>query len=402
VFQLIKEPKIDFMSRRRLPLMLSTLLVVASIVVIAVVGINRGIEFSGGTELQLKFAETPDVGEIRAALRAAGLDDKAVSTIGDPDENEIYIRLSVREDLAEGEEEEDRTAEIREALRAQLFPDLGNKPDLNVSDKGSLARLFETADDLGGAEAATLAEAISGLRRQIAIFHSWDEIAEIPEMTPQALQFLQRETVLGPVALRGQSYIGPAVGRELMAQARVAIIFALVLMMIYIWIRFQLQWGLAAVAALTHDTLITLGLFVVLGQEMSLPVVAAFLTLVGYSVNDTVVVFDRIRENLGTRQLDSLEALINLSINQTLGRTIITSGSTWLVVTGLYIFGGAALRPFAFVLTVGILVGTYSSIFVASPILVLWKQYLAKREMSPRGGSKSTRKVKKVRRTSAG
>jgi preprotein translocase subunit SecF len=386
------------MSRRNVALVFSLIVVLLSVAVITIKGINRGIEFTGGTELQLKFADSPDIGEIRAALRDAGLDDTAVSTIGDPDENEVYIRLS----SVEGEEaDQDRTGEVRAALRARLFTDLGDKPDLNVTDRGSLEAILAGAPDLGGADAATLADSVADLRRETAIFHSWDEISTIPGMTPQALQFLEQETVLGPVALRGQSYIGPAIGKELMNKAKLAIIGSLIGMLIYIWVRFQLQWGLAAVAALTHDTLITLGLFALFGQEMSLPVVAAFLTLVGYSVNDTVVVFDRIRENLKTRQAGSLEELINLSINQTLNRTIITSGSTWIVVTALYVFGGAALRPFAFVLTVGVIVGTYSSIFIASPILILWKQYLARRELAPRGGPRTARKVKKVRRTTA-
>jgi preprotein translocase subunit SecF len=139
---------------------------------------------------------------------------------------------------------------------------------------------------------------------------------------------------------------------------------------------------------------ITLGLFSLTGQEMSLPVVAAYLTLVGYSVNDTVVVFDRIRENLKSRTAPTLEALVNTSINQTLSRTIITSGSTWIVVFGLYLFGGAALKPFSFVLSVGVLVGTYSSIYVASPILVFWKQFLERREL----GAAKARKARKVRK----
>jgi len=184
---------------------------------------------------------------------------------------------------------------------------------------------------------------------------------------------------LGPLSLRKRSYVGPAVGEQLVQKTLYAIVGSLVGMLLYIWIRFQLQWGFAAVVALAHDTLITLGLFSIFNQEMSLPVVAAFLTLVGYSVNDTVVVFDRIRENLRTRGSESIEVTVNQSINQTLSRTIITSGLTWVVVLALLVFGGAALKPFAFVLSVGVVVGTYSSIYVASPFLVIWTEFLAKR-----------------------
>ena len=197
--------------------------------------------------------------------------------------------------------------------------------------------------------------------------------------------------------MRSQSYIGPAIGKELMQKAMFAILGSLIGMLIYIWIRFQLQWGFAAVVALTHDAVITLGLFSLFGKEMSLPVVAAFLTLIGYSVNDTVVVFDRIRENLRNRRGTDLIDIVNLSINQTLSRTIITSGLTWIVVFGLYLFGGEALKPFSFVLSVGVLVGTYSSIYVASPFLVMWQQFITRRGM----GSGAAAGAKKVRTTTA-
>jgi preprotein translocase subunit SecF len=197
-------------------------------------------------------------------------------------------------------------------------------------------------------------------------------------MTDAALSVLQGDMTIGPLSLRKRSYVGPAVGHELVNKTLAAIVGSMIGMLLYIWIRFQLQWGFAAVVALVHDTLITLGLFALFRQEMSLPVVAAFLTLVGYSVNDTVVVFDRIRENLRNRGAESVEATINRSINQTLSRTLITSGLTWVVVVALFVFGGAPLKPFAFVLTVGVIVGTYSSIFIASPFLVLWSEYLSK------------------------
>ena len=180
---------------------------------------------------------------------------------------------------------------------------------------------------------------------------------------------------------RSQSYIGPAVGSELVKKALGAILGSMAGMLVYIWIRFEFQWGLAAVIALVHDTIITLGLFSLFGYEMSLPVVAAFLTLVGYSVNDTVVIFDRIRENLKARggTVTSLPDLINVSMNQTLSRTVLTSLLTWIVCAFLFALGGPALRDFSFVMVVGIIVGTYSSIYIASPFLVVWQEWLAER-----------------------
>jgi preprotein translocase subunit SecF len=248
---------------------------------------------------------------------------------------------------------------------------------------------------LSAEQAGQLADAMSEQRKEVAIFHSFDDLSGIEGMTAETLDYLSQNAVIGPLAVRSQNYIGPAIGQELLNKAMVAIVGSLIGMLVYIWIRFQLQWGFAAVVALTHDTLLTLGLFSVFDKEMTLPVVAAFLTLVGYSVNDTVVVFDRIRENLQKHRGEPLTTVINRSINQTLSRTIITSGLTWIVVFGLYLFGGAALNPFAFVLSVGVLVGTYSSIYVASPFLVLWKQFLDRRKggakvgvAGPRAGAK--------------
>jgi preprotein translocase subunit SecF len=171
------------------------------------------------------------------------------------------------------------------------------------------------------------------------------------------------------------------VGADLQKKAMLAIAFSLVGMLVYIWIRFQLPYALGAVAALFHDVLITLTAIAVTAREINLPTVAAMLTLVGYSVNDTVVVFDRVRENLRLRRGEDLEKLMNRSINQTLSRTFITSGTTLVVVLSLYIFGGDVINTFAFVLLVGVIVGTYSSIFIASPVaLGMNKLLVARRE----------------------
>jgi len=310
VFQILKNPEFDFMSRRNAWLAASGMLVLAAVVVLWVNGLNFGIEFSGGTEIQVKFAQMPDIAAVRSTLSAAGLPSQSVTTIGDPLANEVYIRLA------------------------------------------------------------------SGAH----------------------LRALEQGTYVGPLAIRSQSYIGPAVGRELLNKAMFAVIGSLIGMLIYIWIRFQLQWGLAAVVALAHDTLITLGLFSLFGMEMSLSVVAAFLTLIGYSVNDTVVVFDRIRENMRLRRSQGLTRIINDSINQTLSRTVITSGLTWIVVFSLFLFGGAALQSFAFVLSIGVVVGTYSSIYVASPFLLLWRQLVGRGSQRDRAGeAAASGKARKVR-----
>jgi preprotein translocase subunit SecF len=366
VFQILKNPQFDFMKRGRLLLSASSVLVLVAIGVLFVKGLNLGIEFTGGTELQIKYAENPQVGRIRSALEGAGLAAQ-VTTIGAPEEDEIYIGLARREGA---DTTADLTGVVTELLRAGSGQ--AGRIDLNVADQATLRGELTRIPGLPSSQAAELAAAISARRKEMDIFRTIDDLAELPGMTPEVLAALGERTYAGPLAVRSQSYIGPAVGEELMNKAKLAITLSLIMMLVYIWIRFQLQWGFAAVLALAHDTLITLGLFSLFTKEMSLPVVAAFLTLVGYSVNDTVVVFDRIRENVRNRSAPTFEGTINLSINQTLGRTIITSGLTWVVVFGLYLFGGPALNSFAFVLSVGVIVGTYSSIYIASPILLLW------------------------------
>jgi len=368
VLQLLKDPKFDFMSKRSLFLSLSALLVIASIGLIAFKGLNKGIEFTGGTSVQLKFASTPDLAAIRSTLAATDLPTPSVTTIGAPEENEILVRVV---SSAEQAETGDVASRVRSEIRIKLLGHDPAKLDVNIDDgatiRGALVGMASVTDQ----QAADVSAAILAKRKDVAIFTDWDELSSVPGLTPEILDYLRNNAEIGTVAARGQSYIGPAVGGELRQRAMMAIIGSLIGMLIYIWIRFQLQWGFAAVAALAHDTVLTLGLFSLFGQEMSVSVVAAFLTLVGYSVNDTVVVFDRIRENIAKRKSDSLTDVVNASINQTLSRTIITSGLTWIVVLSLFIWGGAALAPFAFVLVVGVIVGTYSSIYVASPIVLL-------------------------------
>ncbi len=176
--------------------------------------------------------------------------------------------------------------------------------------------------------------------------------------------------------------VGPTAGRQLQRQAGLATVYSLIGMLVYLWFRFELIYGVAAVVAVFHDTLITVGAFSLTNQEVTLTVIAAILTLIGYSMNDTIVVFDRIRENLATSRRESLADVVNRSINQTLSRTVLTSGLTFLTVLSLYLFGGEVLHGFSFALVVGILIGTYSSIAVAAPMLVAYQDWRAGRGVS--------------------
>ena len=243
---------------------------------------------------------------------------------------------------------------------------------------------FEQAPDLNQIRAAIDATGIRDAR--ITTFGeaaNREALVSLPEQMNEntldagraQIESALKEHYNNPFTIRSVQVVGPTVGKQLERQAALATLYSLLGMLVYLWFRFQLIYGVAAVIACFHDTLITIGAFALTGQEISLTVIAAILTLVGYSMNDTIVVFDRIRENLRISRRESLPDLVNRSINQTLSRTVLTSGLTFLTVLSLYIFGGQVLRGFSFALVVGILIGTYSSIAVAAPMLVAYQEW---------------------------
>jgi preprotein translocase subunit SecF len=262
-----------------------------------------GVDFQGGTQVEIQLNQTPDINKVRQAMEAAGIKDAKIQSYGNAGSNEMLISL----------------------------PEQSN----------------EAALDTG--------------RQQIM----------------SALQ-AHYDSTIGTQNVRNVQVVGPTVGKQLEKQAALATLYSLLGMLVYLWFRFQLIYGVAAVIACFHDTLITVGFFALTNQEISLTVIAAILTLVGYSMNDTIVVFDRIRENLRLSRRESLPDVVNRSINQTLSRTVLTSGLTFLTVLSLYVFGGPVLRGFSFALVVGILIGTYSSIAVAAPMLVAWQEWRSK------------------------
>jgi preprotein translocase subunit SecF len=258
------------------------------------------------------------------------------------------------------------------------------KQDLNQVGSETVASLLFAADpdnrkvqgeDAARAHYQDVARKLLDKRKEIGLFGSWNELSGIPGVSPQAVGALQQRAALGSLAFIGFENVGPQIGKELRSQGFWAVALSLLGMLIYIWIRFELRFGVGAIMACIHDVLVTLGLFALVGFEFNLTTIAAFLTLIGYSVNDTVVIFDRIRENMRKSRRKPLIETMNESINQTLSRTILTGGSTLLALACLFWLGSDAIRGFAFVMLVGILVGTYSSIYVASPFALLWEQY---------------------------
>ena len=207
-----------------------------------------------------------------------------------------------------------------------------------------------------------------------------EQIAAVVGVTPEARDILTTGTFLGDFALRGIEFVGPTAGRELLSITRRAIIGAVLGIMFYVWIRFhKIAWGVAAIIALVHDVTIAAGAMALTGKEMSLPVVAAMLTILGFSINDTIVVFDRIRENLRLYRDQEFEHVVNASINHTLSRTVLTSFTSFVAVTALYMYGGDKLNPLAFCLMIGVIVGSYSSIFIASALLVIAHRHIGQK-----------------------
>ena len=292
--QIIKQDiNIDFVGKRKLALIVSAVVIfigLASLVVNG--GPNYGIDFVGGTLVQVNFAENTDAARIKDGLASLDLGSVVVQRFGD-DPNEFLIRV---QESGEGK-------------------------------------------DLSGMISSSL-DAVYGA---------------------------------GQVDIRRVEMVGPQVGNDLRQKGMLSISYAMIGILVYIAWRFELRYAIGAIIALLHDVLITLGAFSITGREIDLPIVAAFLAIIGYSLNDTIIVYDRIRENYGKHQKLGFVEVVNRSINETLSRTILTSGTTVLVVLALFIFGGGVIHNFAFAMLVGIMVGTYSSIFVASPLLIIWQ-----------------------------
>jgi preprotein translocase subunit SecF len=315
------------------------------------------------------------VDTVRAELDRAGLKNARIQADTHPGSNELLISLDIRETseqaLDQGKEN------IIKALQTTAEP---GKTDLNNTGYASLQDYLLKVDPLHlGTDAPVqygqIARAIVDYRDKTrgGVLNS---VSDVSSVAPAAVvQALQQDFFTSSFGVRNVDIVGPQVGAQLRSRAILATLYSLLGMLVYLWFRFELIYGVAAVVACFHDTLITVGAFSLLNTEISLTVIAAILTLVGYSMNDTIVVFDRIRENIKLSRKDSLTDIVNRSINQTLSRTVLTSGLTFLTVLALFLFGGEVLHGFSLALVIGIIIGTYSSIFIAAPMLVAYQQW---------------------------
>ena len=385
--QIFRDTNFDFMGNKWPMIGLSLLLTAAGLISLVIEGGPRyGIDFKGGTLLYVKFAEKPSEESVRTALSKKIPGE--ISVVAVQGTNELMIQTEIR-----NERELQSTRQSIEDTLASVF---GSTPDRLNFTGAAAARVYERLNlplQRGGVfindeDLRKLVTEMLSFRdkQKGGMLGNLDELSKVPGVTPQILKVIKQESYLGKYLVRNTEVVGPRVGSELRTKALLATLYALAGMLIYVGLRFEFVYGFAAVIAVLHDTIITLGLFSLFHKEISLTVIAALLTLVGYSMNDTIVVFDRIRENLQRGRKGDMTEIVNRSINETLSRTIMTSGLTLLTAISLWLFGGQVLNGFAFALTVGIIVGTYSSIFVASPILVFWQDFMRKRGDNQKGG----------------
>ena len=384
--EFFKNVNVDWMGKAKYFVALSAILLIAGwTAILKNGGIKYGIDFRGGTLVYVRFAGPAPVDQIRKGLAAAGLADSSIQTISDTvlssgAQNDVVIGLDKK---GEGDESLDAGKQaILDALHKTFGTAADGKLDFNSVSKDSLAGYLIQKDPLLlGSTAADrynqLAQRLVAVRdtEHSGILTSFDELKNVDGASPAVISSLNSGFVLGNFAIRNVEVVGPKVGGQLRRQAFFATLYALAGMLVYIAFRFEWVYGVAAVIAVFHDVLITLGFFALFHYEISLTVIAALLTLVGYSMNDTIVIFDRVREDLRLMRKDSFPDVVNKAINQTLSRTMLTSGLTFLTVLVLFLLGGEVLRPFSFAMVVGVVVGTYSSFGIAAPIVVWWNKY---------------------------
>ncbi|MBP7146947.1 MAG: protein translocase subunit SecF [Acidobacteria bacterium] len=398
--RLIGETHFDFMRWRYLWFAISGAFILLSIVMLVTRGVPRGVEFTGGAEVILRFAQPPVLDEIRGKLDAAGFKGVAATTFGESGGREVAIRVALDENR-DPNAQRDLTRRIVDALRPAQDAEKSGRGmlDLNVADEVTIRSALVERGGVPEAEAAATAAAISQHRRGTDLLGSMDQVRQLPGVGEAARNWLAANAFTGSFDLRGQEFIEASVSAEMRSKALWAMLGALIGMLVYLWFRFQFEWGLAAVVALFHDVIVTIGIFIIAGYEADLPVVAAFLTLVGYSVNDTIVIFDRVRENIRAKGEGVMSNTLNVAINQTLSRSIITNLTVFFTVACLYFFGGPVLRPFSFVLLVGAIVGTYSTIYIASPVLLVWRGLLGRFRDSRERAKKGRAATAKAART---
>ena len=374
--QIFKKPTFDFMKYKLFAFGLSGIIIIGGIINITKgKGMNYGIDFAGGSMVRVLLKNEIPTDEVRKLLSDIGLEKSRIQEIG-ASKREYLIRSL--QTLGKSQEEEIEAHEIIgnkviEALRLQedkAALERGLK-DLNTIAERELTLILEASFP---EEASAIAQNIFSFRISEGIIQDYAQLQQERGISQEIIDTLEGKTFLGSLAVLSKETVGPQVGHDLRRKATQAVIWALIGMLIYIGVRFKLAYGVAAILTLAHDVLFTLGIFSLTNREINLPVIAAMLTIVGYSLNDTIVIFVRVRDNLRILRKHDFERILDTSINQTLSRTVITSGTTFLTVLALFLFGGEVINDFAFTMIIGVVTGTYSSIFQSCPLLYYWNK----------------------------
>jgi len=376
---LFKTPKIPFMKYRFVFLGITFAIILAGFLnIVFGNGLKMGVDFAGGTLVRVMLKTAAPVSEVRQTLKDAGLDNSAIQETGKAG-HEFQIRTTQILKSADALQEIEAHQKLGDSVIAALRGKDGEAEtarglkDLNTIDSAGLTALLSTSFP---ADAAQITEKIAGpagLRTSKGILTDYAELQEAG-IKPEVVTFLKDKTFLGKLTVFSKETVGPQAGADLRRKAVLATIWSLIAMLVYIAVRFKIQYGISAILTLTQDVLITLAIYSFTNREINLPVIAAFLTIVGFSINDTIVIFDRVRENQKAMRKDSLIAIMNLSLNQCLGRTIITTGTVFLAVFALFLFGGSVINDFAFCMLIGSIEGVYSTISTSCPIVLWWTQ----------------------------
>jgi len=378
--QIFVNPDYKFVKHRWKGIAISLVFIIAGIVAYFVNGINWGIDFAGGAAITLKFKDTVPLAELRHDLP-----DATIQQYGKAEERNIYIRLP------EQKKESDYAGQVVGQLHAKLNPGKTGH-DLNYDGRDKLASLLQQNDpDNRGTNPQAiqhyddLSKKIIDQRSKVGIFTSMQQVTSTEGVSANVARLLNEKTYIGRFNPLSQENVGPQVGAELQRKAIFAIILSSLAMGLYIWFRFSdFTFGMGAVACIVHDVAVSLAFMFIMKLEFSLNIVAALLTIVGYSINDTVVMYDRVREN--RRKIKkgmSLAEHLDLAINQTLSRTILTSGSVFLVLVALIAFGGEVIRGFAWILMIGVVSGTYSTLMIVPAVALVFDRWTNKATPAP-------------------
>lgn len=380
-----KDPNFKFMKNRYRAFLVSGLIIIAGIVLFTIQSFNLGIDFTGGTMIEISFKDNISTGKLRTRLKDVGLGKSMIQRIENT--NKFFIKS---ERIYE-ETEEERTVDahvgftgmLRDALMSEEEKQLAvDKIDLNDSSEKRITD-FLVENKISLEEAADASKKLIELSTEnpSGLINNFGEIESLG-LKNRIVTVLKEKAYLGNFIFLSTETVGPQVGHDMRGKVTRAAVYALLGMLIYIGFRFRFIYGVAAVITLIHDVLITLTLLLLFQVEVNLSVVAAILTIVGYSLNDTIVIFDRVRDNVKQMRKQGAEVLLDTSINQTLSRTIVTSGTTLCTVLALFFFGGEVIHAFSFTLMIGVIVGTYSSIFQSCAWLKIWEKKLLGRKKS--------------------